>query len=95
MNKNLYMLASFGNFKRIPAGGGQTAARRLLNTLRDVGFDVSIFNRHRLYFQNKILDRISMLIGVAIDPILFFFYQPHIHTIRSLCHFLFKTPGIP
>lgn len=74
MNKNLYMLASFGNFKRIPAGGGQTAARRLLNTLRDVGFDVSIFNRHRLYFQNKILDRISMLIGVAIDPILFFFY---------------------
>ena len=73
MKKKIYFFASFGDFRNIPAGGGQTAARRLLTLLRKQGYEVSTFNRHRYYFENRIIDRLSLVLFVVIDPILFFF----------------------
>ena len=72
--KTIYFFASFGNLKKLPGGGGETAARRLLSVLKQLGYEVHIFNRHRKYFENRLLDRISMATFVMIDPILYFFF---------------------
>ena len=74
MIKVISFFASFGDFKKTPTGGGQTAARRLLAVLQKQGFKVTTFNRHRYYFENRILDRISMGLFVVIDPIVYFFH---------------------
>lgn len=44
--KRIYFIASFGNFCKLPIGGGQTAARRLLSTLRGLNYDVVTIRRH-------------------------------------------------
>lgn len=72
--KTICFFASFGNLKKLPGGGGETAARRLLGVLKQLGYDVHIFNRHRKYFENRLLDRMSMATFVMIDPILYFFF---------------------
>lgn len=72
--KTIYFFASFGNLKKLPGGGGQTAARRLLEVLKQLGYDVHIFNRHRKYFENRLLDRISMATFALLDPVLYFFF---------------------
>lgn len=73
MIKKLIMFASFGNLSKSPQGGGQTAARRLAHTIMNTGTEVILLNRHRYYFQNKILDKLSMFFGIIIDlPWLFY-----------------------
>lgn len=67
----IYFFASFGDMNKLPGGGGQTAARRLLDMLRKLGYHVITYNRHRYYFENRIIDRISTLLFAAIDPVLY------------------------
>lgn len=45
LTKKIYMLAHFGDFQKKAADGGQTSARRFLNTLRKLGYKVSVTNR--------------------------------------------------
>lgn len=44
--KNIFFIASYGDFNKLPLGGGQTAARRLLATLRRLGYNVTAIHRH-------------------------------------------------
>lgn len=72
--KKIYFFASFGDFQKTPTGGGQTAARKLLSLLQNIGFDVYVFNRHRYSFENPLLKRISILLFIVLDPILYYLF---------------------
>lgn len=65
------MFASFGSFSEVPAGGGQTSARRLLETLTRIGFNVLTTNRHRPKARIRIVTRLEILFWAIVDPIIF------------------------
>ena len=71
--KRLYFFASFGRFDHLPAGGGQTAARRLWHTLEKQGFAIELYNRHRYYWIKWPFNKILILLFEIIDPIWMFF----------------------
>lgn len=70
-DKQIFLFASFGNLDEVPAGGGQTSARRLLNTLVRIGYRVKPTNRHRPISNNRFLFRFEVLFWAFVDPILF------------------------
>lgn len=71
MNRIIF-IASFGNFKKLPLGGGQTAARRLLSTLKDMGYQVTVIKRHPATAQKKYLRALQFGFWMCIDPIFLF-----------------------
>lgn len=73
MISNVYFFASFGCLDQLPAGGGQTAARRLWHTLEDLNFNVEITNRHRYYQYKGIIGKLLITFWAVLDPIIFFF----------------------
>jgi len=76
--KRIFFFASFGDFKLPPSGGGQNAARRLLNTLKKLGYDVPLYSRHRPDDLTPIKNRLIFLLAFIVDPIVYFF--------KLLCH---------
>lgn len=72
MIKNVYFFASFGSLDQLPAGGGQTAARRLWRTLENLKYYVEIFNRHRYYNYTGIIGKILLALWALLDPAMFF-----------------------
>lgn len=70
---NIYFFTSFGRLDQLPAGGGQTASRRLWHTLEKIGFNVEIFNRHRYYWYKGIIRTFLIKIWLILDPIWLFF----------------------
>lgn len=67
----IFFFASFGDFNEIPAGGGQTAARRLLILLKALGYEVNIYNRHRSSALKGLRNKIYKLFWGVFDPICF------------------------
>ena len=72
-SKKIYFIASFGDFKKLPLGGGQTAARRLLMTLRNIGYKVEVIKRHPPTANSKLCRAIQFGFWLCVDPVLFFF----------------------
>lgn len=68
----IYFIASFGDFCKLPIGGGQTAARRLLSTLRALGYDVEAIHRHPPTSNRKYLRAIQFASWTIMDPIMVF-----------------------
>lgn len=77
MVNTFFFFASFGRLDQLPAGGGQTAARRLWKTLEKHGFNVELYNRHRFYWMKHPFDKITILLFEIIDPIWMFFVLLH------------------
>ena len=69
MIDSFYFFASFGRFSHLPAGGGQTAARRLWKTLEKLGYDVQLYNRHRFNWLRRPFNKITILLFEILDPI--------------------------
>lgn len=72
--RSVYFFASFGNFNEIPAGGGQTSARRLKDTLSRLGYSVTPINRHRPKSRYKNFAVLEILFWAVIDPIIIAFF---------------------
>ncbi len=70
----VYMFASFGKFSEIPAGGGQTSSRRLLNTIKSLGYQVRPFGRHIPRFHYAILRKSEVYFHAILDTIRFALY---------------------
>lgn len=70
--KKIYFVASFGNFNKLPLGGGQTAARRLLTTLQNLGYDVTPIKRHPPTARHKFFRAFQFGFWMCVDPILLF-----------------------
>ena len=70
--KKIIFIASFGNFSKLPLGGGQTAARRLLSALKDMGYQVDAIKRHPATAQKKYLRALQFGFWMCIDPIFLF-----------------------
>lgn len=66
----LYLYASFGNFNEIPAGGGQTSARRLKITLERLGIVVLPINRHRPQSSTRLIRIFELYWAGIIDIVL-------------------------
>ncbi len=69
--KKVFFFASFGNLFELPAGGGQTSARRMMKTLKEIGLNVYPTNRHRPRQTKVILRKIEIYFWAFLDPILF------------------------
>lgn len=54
MIKKLYVFSNCGHLKELPKSGGQTSARRVMDGLRDAGFEVIPIRRHRTELEGKI-----------------------------------------
>lgn len=81
--KRIFFFASFGDFKLPPSGGGQNAARRLLNTLKKLGYDVPLYSRHRPDDLTPIKNRLIFLLAFIVDPIVYFLSYYVIGTIQE------------
>lgn len=68
----IYFIASFGNFNKLPLGGGQTSSRRLLATLKSMNYDVTPIHRHPPSSNNKIIRNLQFAFLSIVDPIYFF-----------------------
>lgn len=73
-NLTIHLFASFGHFSHLPAGGGQTSARRLLNTIKALGYNVTPFGRHVAIARNPILRKIEVYTFAVIDSFRFAFH---------------------
>ena len=77
--KTIHLYASLGNRKKTAAGGGQTSARRLVEVLVGMGYDVQIVNRMVPPYTSESLGmKLYKYIGYFIDPFRWYF-----HLIRS------------
>lgn len=72
MINKIYFFASFGSLDQLPAGGGQTAARRLWHTLEDLKYEVEITNRHRYYNYTGFIGKVLVALWALLDPAMFF-----------------------
>lgn len=64
------MIASFGNFNKLPLGGGQTAARRLLKTMQGLGYRVIAIHRHPPTSHNNVVRGFQFVFWMLIDPLI-------------------------
>lgn len=71
--EKIYLIASFGDFDKLPLGGGQTSSRRLLHTLNNVGFMAYPIHRHPPTSSNKLIRPIQFFFWALIDPVLYLF----------------------
>ena len=67
MIRTIYIFANFGNFKELPLGGGQSSARRTMDTLRKMGYNVVPIVRHRSVHLGKISHKLEVLSFALID----------------------------
>lgn len=75
MGKTIHIFASFGNRKKLAAGGGQTSARRLVQLLENLKYNVKVTNRHvPPYTSDTLLLKIYKFCGYIIDPIIWYFH---------------------
>lgn len=71
--KKIYMIASFGDFNKLPLGGGMTAARRLLTTLKELGYDVTALHRHPPMAKRHWIRILQFGFWMSIDLVSIFF----------------------
>lgn len=75
MIKIIHIFASLGNRKKLPAGGGQTSARRLVKVLENQKYDVSVVNRIVTpYTSESLYSKFYKCYGYLVDPIRWFFH---------------------
>lgn len=56
MNKKIYFFACFGDWDKVPYGGGEQGNRRTLQLMRDAGYDVTTISKYtKVYIENKML----------------------------------------
>ena len=73
--KKIHIFASLGNRKKLPAGGGQTSARRLVKVLEGLKYDVRVVNRTvTAYTSESFYSKLYKCFGYLIDPIRWFFH---------------------
>lgn len=70
--KIIYFIASFGDFNKLPLGGGQTAARRLLATLQRIGYKVVVIHRHPPTAQKRVIRGFQFLLWMVFDIVFVF-----------------------
>lgn len=71
--ENIFFIASYGDFNNLPLGGGQTAARRLLATLRRLGYNVIAIHRHPPTSQKRFVRGLQFLFWMFFDITFVFF----------------------
>ena len=75
MIKTIHVYASLGNRKKLPAGGGQTSARRLVKVLENQKYDVSVVNRTVTpYTSESLYSKFYKCYGYLVDPIRWSFH---------------------
>lgn len=75
MKEKIHVFASLGNRKKLPAGGGQTSARRLVKVLEGLSYDVRIVNRTvTAYTSESLYSKLYKCYGYIVDPIRWFFH---------------------
>lgn len=56
MQKRIYFFACFGDWDKVPYGGGEQGNRRTLQLMRDAGYEVTTISKYtKVYIENKIL----------------------------------------
>lgn len=65
--KQLYVFANFGNLNKMPKSGGQTSARRVLDGLNKLGYEVYPIIKHRSELKGKISHRFEIFTFAFID----------------------------
>ena len=56
MEKRIYFFACFGDWDKVPYGGGEQGNRRTLQLMRDAGYDVTTISKYtKVYIENKML----------------------------------------
>ena len=55
MINKLYVFSNCGHLNELPKSGGQTSARRVMDGLRNAGFEIISIRRHRTELEGKIL----------------------------------------
>lgn len=74
LTRKAYMYASLGNIKKLAAGGGQTSARRLVNVLRGLEYDICVVNRIKpAYSSGNLFLKLYKYYGYLADPFRWFF----------------------
>lgn len=75
MGRTIHIFASFGNRKKLAAGGGQTSARRLVQLLENLKYNVKVTNRHiPPYTSDTFFLKVYKFYGYIIDPIIWSFH---------------------
>ena len=75
MIRKIHVFASLGNRKKLPAGGGQTSARRLVKVLENQKYNVSVVNRTvTAYTSESLYSKFYKCYGYLVDPIRWFFH---------------------
>ena len=56
MKKRIYFFACFGDWDKVPYGGGEQGNRRTLQLMRDAGYEVTTISKYtKVYIENKVL----------------------------------------
>ena len=56
MTRRIYFFACFGDWDKVPYGGGEQGNRRTLQLMRDAGYDVTTISKYtKVYIENKML----------------------------------------
>lgn len=64
---DLYIFANFGKLNEIPKSGGQTSARRVMDGMKKIGYDVHPIVKHRSELKGKIAHQFEILFFAFID----------------------------
>ena len=70
---NLYVFANFGKLTELPKSGGQTSARRVMNGLESLGYQVHPIVKHRSELKGKVAHQIEVLFFAMADVLKIFF----------------------
>lgn len=79
MIKELYVFANLGNLNRIPKSGGQSSARRVINGLEKLGYNVHPIVKHRSELKGKVAHFFEVFFFAGID------------LLKICCSLLFKN----
>ncbi len=56
MKKRIYFFACFGDWDKVPYGGGEQGNRRTLQLMRNAGYEVTTISKYtKVYIENKVL----------------------------------------
>lgn len=67
MKRHLYVFANFGNLHKLPKSGGQSSARRVMDGLGKLGYEIHPIVKHRSELKGKIAHRFEIFTFAFID----------------------------
>ena len=79
MKRHLFVFANFGDLQKLPKSGGQSSARRVMDGLEKLGYEVHPIVKHRSELKGKIAHHFEIFTFAFID------------LLKICCSLLFKS----